>query len=79
MSNADVLDQIFRVVLERPDTEDVRGLCREDEEAWDSLIQMSIVAAIESEFSIALNNDQIENLTSYGDALALIDQLAPAQ
>jgi acyl carrier protein len=59
------LNQIFIAVLELDDDLYLDGLDLENDERWDSLSQVLLIAAIESEFSISIDVLDYENFTSY--------------
>lgn len=71
------LESIFRVVLDLPDTASVAGLRRLTCGAWDSLAQVSLIAAIESEFDLRLDSDHTARLTSFEGAKLLVEELRP--
>lgn len=49
------LEEIFRVVLDLDDGADVSGLARGLTPKWDSLAQVTLVAALEDEFDVAFD------------------------
>jgi acyl carrier protein len=53
----------------------VESLKYRDIEAWDSVGHMSLVAAIEDEFDLQLDTDQVIDLSSFKVALDLIEEL----
>lgn len=59
------LAEILRVVLELPQGSAVEQLGRETTKSWDSLAQVTLIAALESEFNIALDIGQYAALDSY--------------
>lgn len=60
-----VLEAIFRAVFDRPDSSDVSGIRQLTEHAWDSLAHVSLVSAIESEFSLTIDTGDALELTSF--------------
>lgn len=66
------LEEIFRVVLDLPAGTDLTTVRRVTHRRWDSLAQVSLVAAIESEFGVVLDSGDIERLTSYEGARLLL-------
>ena len=46
---------------------------REDIPAWDSLGTLTLMAGLDEEFSIQLNEDQIADLRNVGDVVALLN------
>jgi len=69
------LEEIFRVVLDVPEGENVSGLRRLAVRRWDSLVHTSLVAAIESEFSLRLDAKTIEQFTSYAAIEGILEEL----
>ena len=68
------LSQIFRIVLELEDDVDTSNIRRINEVRWDSLANVTLVTAIESEFGINLDYSEAERLTSYKSAVILINE-----
>ena len=72
--NAARLEEVFRVVLDLPEGSDVSNVRRLTTRRWDSLAQVSLVAAIESEFALKLDTADNERLSSFQAAKLLIDE-----
>lgn len=68
------LSEIFSIVLELPEDTDMMSVRKMSTPRWDSLAQTSLFAAIESEFSITLEPQDFERLTSFEGALLLIEE-----
>jgi len=68
------LSQIFRIVFELEDDVDTSSIRRINEVRWDSLANVTLVTAIESEFGINLDYSETERLTSYKSAVILINE-----
>jgi acyl carrier protein len=68
------LSEIFRVVLDLPDGVDTYTLRRINEVKWDSLATVTLGIALESEFGIALDAQEIERLTSFQATLLLVQE-----
>ena len=68
------LSQIFKIVLELEDTADTSNIRRINEIRWDSLANVTLVTAIESEFGIHLDYSETERLTSFKSAVILINE-----
>ena len=68
------LSQIFRLVLQFPDDADTSGIRRINEVRWDSLANVTLVTALESEFGITLDSHEMERLTSYRAVLLLLSE-----
>lgn len=71
-ANEAKLVEIFRVVLE-VDT-DVQSVRRVTERRWDSLAHTSMIAAIESEFGLQLEIDDMERMTSFAATRLLLEE-----
>lgn len=72
--NEQKLAEIFRVVLDLEDDFNVLALRRIAESKWDSLAHVSIVAAIESEFGVTLESDQMERMSSFAATRLLLEE-----
>ena len=68
------LVEIFQVVLDVEDGYDVKSVSRLDEMRWDSLAHVSIVAAIESEFSLHLEIADMDRMTSFEATRLLLEE-----
>jgi acyl carrier protein len=66
------LSSAFRTSLDLPADADVTGLRYQDNDKWDSLAHMSLIAAIEDEFSIMLDTDDVINLSSFVEATRIL-------
>jgi acyl carrier protein len=66
------LSEIFRFILELPDGADVSKIRRINEARWDSLANVTLITAIESEFGVTLDSQEVERLTSYRATQLLI-------
>lgn len=72
-SNLAKLREIFTIVMELDEGEQAEALDRANFdnwrssvlEKWDSLAHVSLIAAIESEFSITLDSTDSERMTSF--------------
>ena len=73
-ANEKKLFEIFRVVLELDDSQDVYSARRLAEANWDSLAHVSIVAAIESEFGMNLEITDMERMTSFAATRLLLEE-----
>jgi acyl carrier protein len=69
---ADRLRNVFVEALELPADLDVENLKYRDIEQWDSLGHMSLVAAIEDEFSVQLDTEQVIDMSSFKVALDML-------
>lgn len=73
-ANRDKLKGIIRAVLELPDGAEVEGVKRITTRRWDSLAQVSLIAAIEGEFSLDLPAADYGRFTSYKAIELLLDE-----
>ena len=70
--NEQTLRDIFIAVFELGDDEDVTNIRRVTEPRWNSLALVSIIAGVESEFSLQLDSSDTERLTSYAATRQLL-------
>ena len=75
MSLTDRLRTVFVEALELPDGTDVEALKYRDIIQWDSLGHMTLVAAIEDEFEVQLETEQVIELSSFKVALGTLRDL----
>ena len=78
MDVAAKLREVFVEALDLGPDVDVANLKYRDIEAWDSVGHMALVAAIEDEFGIELDTDQVIDLSSFKVALDLLTELTDA-
>ncbi len=72
--NIETLSQIFRIVLHLPDDAETLKIRRINEVRWDSLANVTLVTALESEFNITFDVAEIERITSYQATLLLLKE-----
>ena len=72
MPLTDRLRTVFVEALELPEHTDVEALKYRDIEQWDSLGHMTLVAAIEDEFGVQLETEQVIDLSSFKVALDML-------
>jgi acyl carrier protein len=72
MSQIDRLRGVFRSSLELDDGYDVDGLTYRGIESWDSLAHMSLVAAIEDEFGVMIDTDDVIDMSSFDKAREIL-------
>ena len=70
---ADRLQDIFRVVFSRPSGANVAGLSQSEMPSWDSLVHVSLVTAIESEFGVSLDAADQIRMTSFETVQTLLE------
>ena len=68
------LQDIFRDILNNDNFNISRELIINDIDNWDSLVQISIINACESEFSVRFSLDEIINFHSIGDLIDIINK-----
>jgi acyl carrier protein len=68
----DRLRTVFVETLELPADTDVENLKYRDIEQWDSLGHMTLVTAIEDEFGVQLETEQVIDLSSFKVALDML-------
>jgi acyl carrier protein len=66
------LREAFRTALDLPADAPVDDLRYQDNEKWDSLAHMSLVAAIEDEFSVMIDTDDVINMSSFAEATRIL-------
>lgn len=71
----DRLKNLFVEVLELPGDVDVESLKYRDISQWDSLGHMSLVAAIEDEFDVQLDTEQVIGMSSFKVAVDMLKDL----
>lgn len=74
INKTEKLSEIFRFALQLNDDEDVTKVRRINDSRWDSLANLTLVTALESEFGITLDSKQIECMTSYQAVFLLISE-----
>ena len=66
------LRDAFRTSLDLPPDTDVDSLQYQDNDKWDSLAHMSLIAAIEDEFAVMIDTDDVINLSSFHEAVRIL-------
>ena len=72
MSELQRLRDAFRTALDLPADSPVDDLQYQDNEKWDSLAHMSLVATIEDEFLVMIDTDDVINLSSFAEAVRIL-------
>lgn len=72
MSSLDQLREAFRTALDLPADAPVDDLKYQDNEKWDSLAHMSLIATIEDEFSIMIDTDDVIGMSSFTEAINIL-------
>jgi len=69
MNNLEKIENIFRKEFNLDSEFDLKTLCYQGVPEWDSVGHMSLVAALEDEFEIELEMDDIIDLSSFEVAI----------
>ena len=75
MAIEDRLRTVFVETLELDEDFDVENLKYRDIEAWDSVGHMALVAAIEDEFDVELETEQVIDMSSFKVAVDMVTEL----
>jgi acyl carrier protein len=74
MGTLDKLQDIFRDIFDKETLVLTRDTSADDIEEWDSLAQINIIVACESEFGVKFDLKDIAALKDVGDMLDLIER-----
>lgn len=66
------LQEIFRDIFDEEDLEIREDMSAKDIEDWDSLAQINLIVAIEKEFGVKFNLEEVSQLKNIGEMLSLI-------
>jgi acyl carrier protein len=66
------LREAFRTALDLPADAPVDDLHYQDNEKWDSLAHMSLIATLEDDFSIMIDTDDVINMSSFQEAVRIL-------
>jgi acyl carrier protein len=66
------LREAFRTALDLPADAPVDDLQYQDNEKWDSLAHMSLIATLEDEFSVMIDTDDVINMSSFQEAIKIL-------
>ncbi|WP_033292112.1 acyl carrier protein [Amycolatopsis jejuensis] len=69
------LREVFVEALDLDGEVDVENLKYRDLEAWDSVGHMALVAAIEDEFDVEFDTDQVIDMSSFKVAVDMVTEL----
>lgn len=69
------LENVFRDALELDEDVDVATLEYRGIEEWDSVAHMQLVAAIEDEYDLMLDTDDVIAMSSYKEAVRILNKL----
>ncbi|MDH6458383.1 acyl carrier protein [Fusobacterium sp. PH5-7] len=67
------LQEIFRDIFDDEELVITEGMTAADIEDWDSLAQINLIIAIEKEFGIKFNLEEVSKLKNIGEMLDLIN------
>ena len=67
------LTEVFRDVFDDESIEINDGTTADDVEGWDSLTHISLLAAIEDEFSVKFDMKAVHGLKNVGEMVSLIE------
>ena len=65
---------IFKEALEIEDRELSMGDAFRDYEEWDSLAQLSLIAALDEEFGVAIEDEAFQKLVTVGDLFNAVQE-----
>jgi acyl carrier protein len=69
------LRSVFITTLELDPQEDVDHLQHREHPSWDSIGHLALVVAIEDEFDVELDSEQLIGVSSFDDALTVLKEL----
>ncbi|GAA2619384.1 acyl carrier protein [Paractinoplanes durhamensis] len=72
MSTLQKLREAFRTALDLPADAPVDDLQYQDNEKWDSLAHMSLIATLEDEFEVMIDTDDVINMSSFQEAIKIL-------
>lgn len=67
------LQEIFRDIFDDEELEIRDDMSAKDIEDWDSLAQINLIIAIEKEFGVKFNLEEVSKLKNIGEMLELIN------
>ena len=74
MNTLETVQTIMRDVFDLPELQVTPALTAQDVEEWDSISHISLVVALEKEFSIRFALGELQSLQNVGEMLALIEK-----
>lgn len=78
MNTLETVQTIMRDVFDLPELQVTPALTAQDVEEWDSISHISLVVALEKEFSIRFALGELQSLQNVGEMLALIEKKCKA-
>ena len=78
MNTLETVQTIMRDVFDLPELQVTPALTAQDVEEWDSISHISLVVALEKEFSIRFALGELQSLQNVGEMLVLIEKKCKA-
>lgn len=75
MMNKERFDQILMEVFDLSEID--INMSRENTEKWDSMAHLTLITAVEDEFDIMMDTEDILNMKSYQDGLEILAKYNP--
>ncbi|MDR1057397.1 MAG: acyl carrier protein [Coxiellaceae bacterium] len=66
------LNRVFQEVFDDYGIKIYEGMTAADIEEWDSIMQITLVIAVEKEFNIRLNASEVSQLSNIGEMIKLL-------
>jgi len=73
------LNRVFQEVFNDYGIKIYEGMTASDIEEWDSVMQITLVIAVEKEFNIRLNAAEVSQLSNVGDMIMLLKKYITAK
>ena len=74
MKNISALENIFIEIFELDSNNDLSKLSSANHKNWDSMMQVNLIVAVESEFNISIDPDDYEMFKSFQNILQVIEK-----
>ena len=74
MKDISALENIFIEIFELDSNNDLSKLSSTNQKNWDSMMQVNLIVAVESEFNISIDPDDYEMFTSFQNILQVIEK-----
>ena len=68
------LNDVFREVFENDDLSVTRSTSAQDVPAWDSLMYVNLLIAVESKFGLRFVSSEVASVKSVGELVELVDK-----
>ena len=76
MNITDRLQNVMRDVFDQPGLVLRRDMTADDVPAWDSISHVSMLSAVENEFNIVIEMEDVKSLQNVGDLIDLVARKA---